>query len=96
MRSTNARRLLFERGPGFFVDFVAVAVFFDGLDEVEHDAGFAFAAEEQGGGDDVPRLDGDYVGGEEVKLGEGVVLLFEVVGLSGQECPLHTGHARCK
>ncbi len=48
---------------------------------MEHDAGFADFAEEQGGGDDVPGCDGDYVGGEEIELGESVILLFEVVGL---------------
>ena len=36
---------------------------------------------EQGGRDDVPGFDEDDVGGEEVELGESVVLLFEVVGL---------------
>jgi hypothetical protein len=68
-----------EEGPGFFVGLVAVAVFFEGLDGIEHDSLFAFGAEEQGGGDEVPGFDGDYICGEEVELGESVVLLFEVV-----------------
>jgi len=70
-----------EQGPSFFVGFVAVAVLLERLDGVEHEAGFALGTEEQGGGDDVPGFDGDDVGGEEVELGESVVLLFEVVGL---------------
>ncbi len=76
-----------EERPGFFVGFVAVAVFLEGLDGVEHDSLFAFCAEEQGGGDDVPGFDRDDPstslrtgsGGEEIELGESVVLLFEVV-----------------
>jgi len=59
---------------------VAVAVFLEGLHGEEHEALFAFATEEEAGGDEVPSVLHDDVGGEEVELLEGVGVA-QIVGL---------------
>ena len=66
-----------EQGPGFLVGFVPVAVFFQWDHGEKHDDGFARAAEDDDGGDDVPDILGDHIRGEEVDLFDGVVLLLE-------------------
>lgn len=69
-----------QEGPGFAVGLVAVAIFLEGLHGEEHEALFAFAAKENAGGDEVPGVLHDDVGGEEIELLEGVGRA-EVVGL---------------
>src|SRR6185312_17381240 len=68
-----------EQRPRLFVSFIFVAVFFEREHGVEHESGFARGAEDYGGGDEIPDILRNYVGGEEVYLLESVVLLFEEV-----------------
>jgi hypothetical protein len=77
------RTLGAEEGPGFEVDFVAVAVRpFCGASGTEHEH-VAFGFENDAGGKDVPDIFGDHIGGEEVD-GAGSVARAVVVGVKAQ------------
>src|SRR5579872_874268 len=67
--------------PGLAVLFVAVTVLAQGDHGAEHGSGFAHAAEQDDGRDDVPGVLRNDVGGEEVDLLDGVVPLLVIVGL---------------
>lgn len=90
-----------EEAPGFFVGFEVVAVGVFGVDGVEGDGELA-AAEEEGGGDDVPGVLGDDVGDEEVEVAEGVAAAggvglelaeVSVAGAAGGGFDLHADEA---
>ena len=58
--------------PGFAIVLIFVAIFPEGGDGVDGDGGFERGEKEDGGGNEVPGLDRDDVGGEEVDFVDGV------------------------
>ena len=73
--------------------FVAVAIFLQGGYGIEGESDFYGGLEDYSGGDQVPRGDGNDVGGEEVDVIEGVGMLGEVVAVELAEVSGAVAHA---